>query len=123
MTEKYLNFNYCIKCGKPLNSSAYNNHHLIPVSLNPVHNVVVPMHNECHEELNNLYVNQQKKPSLSFERALRGIIMSLIQITRSFERKLKTELERIDDAIYNEQRRFKDIRNGKKLSEQKDSNK
>lgn len=45
----------CWRCGKPFDQTdpelSRTMHHTIPQSLNPVHNIIVPIHEKCHKEI------------------------------------------------------------------------
>ena len=44
-----LSEQFCFVCGKKQPNSQ---HHAIPIRLNPVHNVIIPVCEKCHTEIN-----------------------------------------------------------------------
>ena len=87
-----LNNSYCYRCGKIFGQEGIEKtkHHSIPRALNPRLNITIPLCRNCHNELNNLYINQEKrkkapKPYKYFANKMEGLLKSYSK----FEDKLK----------------------------------
>lgn len=54
----------CFMCGRTFiqtGNKRKTEHHCIPQCLEPMFNIIVPLHYKCHEELNSLYAISQPK--------------------------------------------------------------
>jgi hypothetical protein len=63
----------CFFCGLKIDNKEdkKEDHHSIPICLNPKFNVTIPVHSECHKKINSLFVLQQKT---SVNRKLKNIV-------------------------------------------------
>ena len=84
----------CFCCGKQFDEKNKDlrktKHHAIPITLKPKFNIVFPLCEKCHRELNNLYANQEKKqrapkPLKVFTNKMEGLANSY----KSFGKKIE----------------------------------
>ena len=51
----------CCLCGEKITTTKKTRHHVIPQAIKPKMNIIIPLHNECHIELNKLMeINQEE---------------------------------------------------------------
>ena len=76
----HIDSSLCFFCGQPFGAKELRKteHHGIPKCLSPERNIGVPVHKKCHDEINSLYVVQQKRPRVpqlkAFENQMAGIL-------------------------------------------------
>lgn len=97
-TDIEFEINYCIFCGGEFGKGELKKtkHHCIPRHLNPIFNVLIPLHHKCHEKINKVYRHINVKPP----KELKEFTNKVLMLTRSSEafnkkvNKLKEELEK-----------------------------
>ena len=96
--------NICFLCGKPFSSvrDKKTMNHAIPQCLKPKFNVVFPMHESCHKELNSLYAGQQKKPKVPVNlNNFRLKLNKLMKVKDNMEKTLAELIGKVDEDIEN----------------------
>ena len=86
----------CPMCGKVISAGKRVKAHLLPKSLKPVHNIFTYLHKECEEKINNLYVNQQKKP---YYKKAKKKVLNMIKNLHTGIRILEDKIEKENDNL------------------------
>lgn len=58
MTTVIINDDFCWMCGKKFSrNDITTTHHTLPKNLHPVNNILVPIHESCHNKINSVDFN------------------------------------------------------------------
>ncbi len=95
--------NFTKNTGKSPGPKSKTKNHAIPVMLKPKYNILMPLHQECHQKLNNIYIHQQKgvKKEITSKRLnyLKSRVESLAAMSNKFDERVMTILKQIQDDL------------------------
>ena len=104
MREIKIDNGICFHCGKGFTSVRDKKtiNHALPQCLKPKFNVLFPMHESCHKELNSLYAGQQKKPKVPVNlNNFRLKLNKLVKVKDNMEKNLMELIGKVDEDIEN----------------------
>ncbi len=101
-TDLLLDIEYCIFCGEEFykeikeGPQKKTKHHLIPRHLNPKVNIVIPLHQKCHDKVNKVYRQNKIRPLRELKDFANKVLMLSISSAKFTEKvnKLKEQLEK-----------------------------
>lgn len=102
--EIQIGGNICWVCGLPIEDKDMSDHHGIPKCLKPAFNITIPAHRKCHEKINALYANQQKKnpPATKKIKVLLNQVEGITGTIQRTEKKLTRVCENIKKELNGE---------------------